>query len=73
MFQRKIQFSYKATFFEKYRSSEQKLYFQRKLHVKKKKALKETNKEQGFFASLLGDSNEEIKEQKEILFLALVD
>jgi len=35
--------------------------------VKKKKALKETNKEQGFFASLLGDSNEEIKEQKQEL------
>ena len=35
--------------------------------VKKKKALKETNKEQGFFASLLGDSNKEIKEQKQEL------
>ena len=35
--------------------------------VKKKKALKETNKEQGFFASLLGDSNKEIKEKKQEL------
>ena len=34
---------------------------------KQKKALKESNKEQGFFASLLGDSNKEIKEQKQEL------